>query len=1034
MHVITKTCVLFLWMHLLTFVQSQDCTLQQFVNGPHYDSNFDITGLDDSYAGGRQVRVSCSVGYTGFFKLICVEGRWQTRGNKCQPKSCGHPGDAQFADFHLEDGIDFVFGSKVVYTCHKGYQMVSRTKFRRCTAEGWDGVVPVCEAQQCPAIHVDSNVQVIGDPEDANYGNVVRFRCKLGSEVLEGSTEMYCDENGQWSGTEPKCTEIKCTAPLIANGVVLGGVQEYKENQVLNYQCDPQYKRAEERQSKCMKVVTKAEWSPTPACEIKCEVKLPALEGTRYEPASPNVFLPGDTLRVLCGEKHWIVDHQTTSAETTCQSDGKWSIRPLCHEVICSNPRDQNLYSWGVSRYDQKKLGDSAYYRCEYGYKSTSRNDQATCTRDGWTPKPLCRGTYCTKLNIENTDVSHYRRDHYYHNDRVQYTCRNGNKNTFTITCIEGGWTGIKRCVLLLPSDVPYGFIVGPYQDKLYYTCNDGYKLSTKGWWGEARCIGGVWSGLNQCIDKRLCGETPVIPNGKVNHQVNRGAQSSEIICNEGYYAQNRRLFCHNGKWLLAGPGLSFETICEPTAVHCSPPPKIQNAVVLSSYQKEYLSDSEVTYQCRDKFIMEGEDTIRCNAGQWEEKNITSYCGKLNNEKQSMNFTSDKDKYMNGDVIEYQCIVPDPEAEGNATCTDGKWIKTVECKVKPCPHPDETPNGSFQITEGEDFVFGTAIQYVCNQGYQMVGKDTLNCSLDGWTGKAPTCNRKSQYQKQLCFKFRQLILILLCSVDIRILVSTLRGFVDIIFCQVSTKKFSEIITCEVGVLHHDLIVTGMLSASETVPVGDKLLFDCSSEFQLDGSKETECLPTGQWSAPFPTCSGLAANVVVTPRLSGQTLTKGQKLTFSCSQRGQFIQGNATVECLANGQWSDSFPTCGAPVGCGKPPPLADGDTKETVGFLYRHNAKVEYICQNVYRMEGGPFKICKNGEWTGQMRCLKPCTVDKDVMRRHNITFTYSSEEKLYAPHNDVIHFSCIYGTRRVDRVGMRQKCIDGVMNFPTCG
>ncbi|XP_035809155.2 coagulation factor XIII B chain-like isoform X2 [Amphiprion ocellaris] len=561
---------------------------------------------------------------------------------------------------------------------------------------------------------------------------------------------MYCDQNGQWIGTEPKCTEgIKCRAPVIANGVVLGDVQEYKENQVLHYQCDPQYKRAEERQSKCTKVGTKAEWSPTPACEsIKCEVKLPALEGTRYEPAFRNVFLPGDTLRVLCGEKHWIVDHQTTSAETTCQSDGKWSIRPLCHEVICSSQRDPHLYSWGVYWYDQKRLGDSAYYRCRNGYQSTSRNNQATCTRDGWTPKPLCRGTYCTKLNIENAEISYNSRDRYYHNERVQYTCMNGNKNTFTITCIRGDWTGIKSCSECQKADVPYGFIVGPYQDKLYYTCNDGYKLSTKGWWGEARCIGGVWSGLNQCIDKGLCGETPVIPNGKVNPQVNRGARTSEIICNEGYYAQNNLLICHNGKWLLAGPGLSLETICEPTAVHCSPPPKIQNAVVLSSYQKEYLSDSEVTYQCRDNFTVEGEDTIRCNAGQWEEKNIT-------------------------------CILPE--------------------------------------------------------------------------------------------------------------------------------------------------------------------------------------------------------------------------------------------------------------GCGIPPTLADGDTKETVQIQYRHNEKVEYLCQNLYQMEGGPFRTCKNGEWIGQMRCLKPCTVDEDVMGIHNIRFKFSNEKKLYVPHNDVIDFSCIYGTRRVDRVGMRQTCIDGVMNFPTC-
>uniref|UniRef100_A0A3B4VI03 Sushi domain-containing protein n=1 Tax=Seriola dumerili TaxID=41447 RepID=A0A3B4VI03_SERDU len=56
---------------------------------------------------------------------------------------------------------------------------------------------------------------------------------------------------------------------------------------------------------------------------------------------------------------------------------------------------------------------------------------------------------------------------------------------------------------------------------------------------------------------------------------------------------------------------------------HCAPPPKVENAVAVTSYQREYLSGSEVTYRCRDHYTMEGDATIICNNGQWEEKNIT---------------------------------------------------------------------------------------------------------------------------------------------------------------------------------------------------------------------------------------------------------------------------------------------------------------------------------------------------------------------------------------------------------------------------
>lgn len=37
--------------------------------------------------------------------------------------------------------------------------------------------------------------------------------------------------------------------------------------------------------------------------------------------------------------------------------------------------------------------------------------------------------------------------------------------------------------------------------------------------------------------------------------------------------------------------------------------------------------------------------------------------------------------------------------------------------VKPCQLPDDTPNGHYEIIRGEEFVFGTVIQYFCNQGY-----------------------------------------------------------------------------------------------------------------------------------------------------------------------------------------------------------------------------------------------------------------------------------------------------------------------------
>uniref|UniRef100_A0A3Q3EWR6 Sushi domain-containing protein n=1 Tax=Kryptolebias marmoratus TaxID=37003 RepID=A0A3Q3EWR6_KRYMA len=125
--------------------------------------------------------------------------------------------------------------------------------------------------------------------------------------------------------------------------------------------------------------------------------------------------------------------------------------------------------------------------------------------------------------------------------------------------------------------------------------------------------------------------------------------------------------------------------------------------------------------------------------------------------------------------------------------------------------------------------------------------------------------------------------------------------------------------------------------------------------------------------------------------------------------------------------------CLGPPGCKTPPPLEDGDTVVIIKQEYEHNEKVQYVCQQSYVMEGGPYKICKNGAWTGDIRCLKSCTVNTAEMNTRNIEFAYSDKNKLYAPHNGHLTFSCKRGTRKVGSEPMRRKCTNGQMNLPTC-
>ncbi|XP_071059127.1 complement factor H-like [Pseudochaenichthys georgianus] len=1087
MHLITQSCVLFLWMHSLTFVKGQDCTLEQFLNSPLYNKNFDTSGLAATYSGGKQVRVGCNVGFSGFFKLICVEGQWDSKGKICTLKPCGHPGDSQNADFQLEKGEDFVFGSQVKYTCHKGYQMVSRTNYRRCMAQGWDGNIPVCEAQQCPIINVDEQVHVNGNIEEATFGNVVQFSCKSSSKMLFGSAEMYCDENGEWVGKSPTCKEIICTAPEIENGEVLEQIQEYKEHQILEFRCDRSFTRADARSPKCTKQGARVEWSPTPLCKpITCQLQLLGLKGTSYVPANKDTFLPGDQVTVNCGDTHWIVSHhQRVSVVTTCKEDGLWTIRPECQEVTCSK-RVPHV-SWDSQRPHTLKLGYMARYRCERGYtRKDDSNDMATCTRDGWHPNPLCEGAevlhmcivcpifsyilglfsvmtcpqpvypnasieeykyqnkvkficnngyegeftvtcgdygwsrdlpcrekQCKKPHIDDANFIGVVRESYRQNDHIKYSCKNNVNIIVTLTCEENGWNGTQSCSACLNVKVPNGFGV-PYKDTLYYTCEEGYKLPTKGWWAEAKCNDSVSSELKPCIENTKCGDLPVIPNGKVT--VAAPGESAQVNCKGGYSTEVSHFSCRDGKW--NSNGVALKIICTPIAKPCSPPLKVQNAVLVTPYQKKYLSDSTVTYKCRESYTAVGETTIRCMTGQWGETDIMcthfvsarlllkmqlslillllqlwrsvevtlsqNACAKVPHIPHAHVVDETKRaEYQEGNVIHFACETGYISGLTiKYVCTNEGWhvLRKGSCYLKPCELPDDTPNGFYQIIHGEELVFGTQIKYFCNEGYQMVSKDdTRTCFLDNWTNHLPICDPLS---------------------------------------------------CDLPPADGGFIVKGIPENDDPILPDRFLEFSCDGPWKyLNGSSMLICLKDGQWDNAFPTCekkckvTGVSDNV----RLD----TDPEKLRFSCHENGDTLLGNAEVTCLANGQWSAPFPTCGAPSDCGKPTPLEDGDIEGTVGHRYRHGDWVKYTCPNYYKMQGDPHKTCTNGEWIGQMRCLKPCTVNSQDMTTHHIDFRHVQQNKMYSTPDDTIEFRCTSGTHD-GAVDMRQKCNDGVILLPT--
>ncbi|XP_054866976.1 complement decay-accelerating factor isoform X5 [Amphiprion ocellaris] len=75
---------------------------------------------------------------------------------------------------------------------------------------------------------------------------------------------------------------------------------------------------------------------------------------------------------------------------------------------------------------------------------------------------------------------------------------------------------------------------------------------------------------------------------------------------------------------------------------------------------------------------------------------------------------------------------------GTITCIDEKWTEPdLTCKKKDCGPPQPQPNMSFNISAGT--LFGAVIKAICDKGYKITGPAYKQCYPTGWSGR-PKCN------------------------------------------------------------------------------------------------------------------------------------------------------------------------------------------------------------------------------------------------------------------------------------------------------
>uniref|UniRef100_A0A8C1LXU1 Complement factor H like 1 n=1 Tax=Cyprinus carpio TaxID=7962 RepID=A0A8C1LXU1_CYPCA len=736
-----------------------------------------------SYADGETVRVNCVAGYTGLYKLKCEKGEWKKSIERpCAKRKCSHPGDTPNGNFELKEGTEFVFGATVVYTCVKGYEMTSRINQRTCRAKGWDNAVPVCEVVKCPAIITDGEVTASGNTEEGRYGDVIHFECVSSDKMIDGSSDIHCEETGKWSDVVPNCKDITCIAPVIANGYVVEQRSEYQKDATLKYKCKKTFK-PREGIPRCAKFG----WTLKPECdEVTCELKSTKFGVKTIIPYGQTIFRAGESVEITCSEKHWFFSTKETRKPFTCKDNGEWDYEPVCAEITCEVPHYQHVYYPYYYFSGDKKLGAIKSYRCESGYRGTAA--EATCTRDGWTPKPLCAEIVCAAPNIPNAEIDGGQSENYKINSRIQYTCRFGfePEEPVQITCdSQGQWTGIQQCTKMCAApNIPNAEIQRGYQrpnyrinsriqykchpefepeepvqitcdsqaqwtgiqqctkmpklclklvlengfiyihpsnkEEIFYSCKTGYKPFTGNWWDSVTCRKGSQFDEPRCIRKEECGALPSVHHGKLTLTLH-DPETADVECDPGYMSTDRSIKCTNGRW--------EKPVCK-EVVHCGIPPNVKNAVITSEPEEFYPDGSNLTYICRSSYLMSGESTVSCRNGTWEKtptcQGQTTSCGPPPDVNNADPIGLKTEEYKTGERVEYSCFNKytldlRPPFSSYLTCEQGEWRGNIKClsQTTSCGPPPHVEDADTIKLKKDEYNTRERVEYSCFNKYTL---------------------------------------------------------------------------------------------------------------------------------------------------------------------------------------------------------------------------------------------------------------------------------------------------------------------------
>ncbi|ODN03359.1 Sushi, von Willebrand factor type A, EGF and pentraxin domain-containing protein 1 [Orchesella cincta] len=895
---------------------------------------YDYRNYVTKVANNRQIMFECDKGFVladGPIGKTCIRGEWSPKIEtpKCVPSQ--HP-NFRWMRKRRKRSIGGI------HRCKKQQQgggggggaagaRRNRKRGRGGEEEDYDAGPFGCERlDEEPNLHSTVVQGAMNENQTYNDGTIMKIGCLHGFELNMGNDSIKC-KNGAWRPKSPRCNALPCKTPYIQHGTFSDGsktlyFQEVlKHSKAIHFRCSKGYQLKGSNKMMCWygewDVTDIPECMPAP-CKLM-QIKYGAYSG-RYR--AGNIVIHGTELDYTCGGDFKKVDQGSIRCHL-----GEWKpSKPACtHPSSLTTAAKTQNHSTNAhhifTNYREYDLAD------ERGTENNKRRSvwldlgiQTQLDSHGKRPcvrPPKERGSI---LYFEGRPLDFEMEYSFVDSSEILYRCANGKpktKSRWKIICADGTWTKnnnfscegsnppaseIKELIKLINSSCLYNkegnHVVTfsnehqlikdhydfPPASTLISRCEDIGKFILKGA-AKRKCISGQWlgvtpkcEGLSQFHDLSL-DKPPTILFRYVNGSI---MQSSD------------------GK-LIVYPGTTLHMECLWIRKFGSPKWEISNS------EREY-AEGWAEEEGRDSFL---EYRLTIENAETEDSGI------------------------------YRCVTPARQAHQIVIVVKGKF--SILFRVE-CPKLPENTELAFSTLEVK---LGTRVSIQCKSGDSVVGAKEVTCLPSGkWSSPLPRCKG------------------LECPE-----ISSGADLVPLRYMSSVTNRSYD----------RDEMVPPKVSIHDRF-VGGKAVFSCPSGYMVQGNAVVICQSSGQWSSTPPTCIEVECRPPLSPKngyLKGTPPYKiGDTVQFEC-EHGYMIDGTPIINCQKNGKWSSS-PSVKCLQVCTYPGSIIGGKSSP-VKFYYAVGEKVYFECDEDYEIGGARMLQCLgNGKWSTTIPTCIPSASKND--------------------------------------------------------